>query len=141
MLNYPIIPGCKHRCQSRPADFWRLRTASQIVLLAFLSSVVGSVGLCQKILPSRLHSFAGLHYVHFTAACDLWKPRTPAAPFFDASQKSWGFTIRRCRLIITADYCTRPGCRCVPYRGVIMPGHFCRLFQKEKHNSLRLLES
>ena len=66
-----------------------VRTASQIVLPAFLSSFVGSVELCQQILPSRLHSSAGLQDVHFTAASDLWKARTSAAPPFDASQKSW----------------------------------------------------
>jgi hypothetical protein len=71
------------------ADGLGVRTASQLVLPAFLSSVVRSVGLCQQILPSRLHSSAGLQDVHFTAACDLWKARTPAAPPFDASSKSW----------------------------------------------------
>jgi hypothetical protein len=66
-----------------------VRTASQIVLPAFLSSVVGSADLCQQILPRRLHSSAGLRDVHFTDACELWKTRTPAAPPFDARQKSW----------------------------------------------------
>ena len=66
-----------------------VRTASQIALPAFLSSIVGSKDLCLKILPSRLHAIAGPHDVHFTAACELWKMRTAAAPPFVARQKDW----------------------------------------------------
>jgi len=66
-----------------------VRTASQLVLPAFLSSVVGSVDLCQQILPSRLHSIAGLQDIHFRAACDLWMAKTPVSPPNNACQKSW----------------------------------------------------
>jgi hypothetical protein len=66
-----------------------VRTASQIVLPAFLSSVIGCTDLCQKLLPSRLQSATGVQDVHFIKACDLWQTRTPAAPPFDSRQKSW----------------------------------------------------
>ena len=52
-----------------------VRTASQIVLLAFLSSVIGSADLCSKILTIRLRHAIGIHDV-FTAACNTWKSRT-----------------------------------------------------------------
>jgi hypothetical protein len=53
------------------AGWLGIRTASQIVLSAFLSSIIGSKDLCLKILPSRLHAIAGPHDVHFIAACEL----------------------------------------------------------------------
>jgi hypothetical protein len=66
-----------------------IRKASQIVLPVFPPSVVGSVDLFRQILPSLQHSSASLQEIHFTAACDLWKTRTPAAPHFVGNQKFW----------------------------------------------------
>jgi Reverse transcriptase (RNA-dependent DNA polymerase) len=56
-----------------------VRTASQIVLPAFLSSIIVSKDLGLKIFSSCLLATAGPHDVHFTAACELWKTRTAAA--------------------------------------------------------------
>jgi len=64
-----------------------VRTASQLVLPAFLSSVVGSFDLCQQILPSRLHSIAGLQDIHFRAACDLRMAKTPVSAPNNACQQ------------------------------------------------------
>jgi hypothetical protein len=110
-----------------------VRTASQIVLPAFLSSVVGSVDLCQQILSSRLHSSAGLQDVHFTAACDMWMARTSAVPPL-TSVKILGSTTCRCRFSNVADHCTKPGCRCAPYRGVSATRR--SIFARRSHNCL-----
>jgi hypothetical protein len=66
-----------------------VRTADQIVLPGFLSSMIGCTDLCQKLLPIRLHSITGKLDRHFIDACEQWKRRTPAIPPFDCRQKKW----------------------------------------------------
>jgi len=69
-----------------------VRTASQIALPAFLSSVAGSADLCRQILPSRLQTVTGTQDASYTTALECWKTRTSAAvpdPPFDTRQKAW----------------------------------------------------
>ena len=76
-----------------------VRTADQIVLPGFLSSMIGCTDLCQKLLPSRLQSITGLLDKHFIAACELWKGRTPAIPPFDHRQKKWDLPLVEATLL------------------------------------------
>jgi len=66
-----------------------VRTVDQIVLPAFLSSLIGCTDLCQKLLPTRLQQVIGVHDPAFIDACELWKTKTTATPPFDYRQKKW----------------------------------------------------
>jgi hypothetical protein len=68
-----------------------IRLATQVSLPAFLSSVGSSSELVMQILPSRLHSTAGVNDLTFTVAAEEWKLRAGQSqlPVQIGKQKSW----------------------------------------------------
>jgi len=64
-----------------------VRTANQIVLPGFLSSMIGCTDLSRKLLQSRLQSMTGS--LDFIDACEQLTRRAPAIPPFDQRRKKW----------------------------------------------------
>jgi len=78
-----------------------VRLATDLALPAFLSSVAGSSGLVQQLLPKRFVGSIGLHDISFTASCHMWQSKcNSSVP--DASsiglQKVWDSPLVKVKL-------------------------------------------
>jgi hypothetical protein len=65
-------------CQVRPTlpvskDGLGVRSASDLALPTFLSSVTGSASLTCRLLPERFSNVSGLNYFYYISALNKWK--------------------------------------------------------------------